>query len=65
MTIWELRRKTGLSQRQFAEQYHLNLRTLQNWEQGRPVPDSVLYMLNTLIDGETPLRKDVENAEKK
>ena len=50
MTILELRRMTGLSQRQFADKYHIGLRNLQNWEQGvRRTPDYVLYLLSRVI----------------
>lgn len=48
--IDELRQITGLSQSKFAEKYHLNKYTLQNWEHGRfPVPDAILYLLNRII----------------
>ena len=33
-----IRRKSGLSQSQFATLIGVNLRTLQNWEQGRTRP---------------------------
>src|SRR3989344_9177156 len=33
-----IRRKSGLSQSQFAALIGVNLRTLQNWEQGRTRP---------------------------
>lgn len=49
-SIKELREITGLSQRQFAEKYHINYRNIQNWEQGnRKVPEHVNYMLGRLI----------------
>jgi putative transcriptional regulator len=35
------RRRLGLSQAAFAERFHINLRTLQDWEQARRVPDKV------------------------
>ena len=31
-TIKELRLKLNLNQREFAEKYHIPLKTLQNWE---------------------------------
>src|SRR5262245_46362850 len=34
-----IRRRSGLSQAGFAARYGLNLRTLQDWEQGRVQPD--------------------------
>jgi putative transcriptional regulator len=36
-----LRQRLGLSQASFAERFHINLRTLQDWEQGRRVPEDV------------------------
>ncbi len=36
-----LRRRLGLSQSAFAKRYGINLRTLQDWEQFRSVPDQV------------------------
>lgn len=50
MTIKELRQITGLSQFKFAEKYHINLWTLQEWERGRSkTPESILYFLERLI----------------
>ena len=37
--VRSIRRHSGLSQAAFAERYGLNLRTLQDWEQGRAQPD--------------------------
>jgi putative transcriptional regulator len=37
----ELCDRLGLSQATFAERFHINLRTLQDWEQARRVPDQV------------------------
>lgn len=39
-TIKELRMKTGLSQREFAERFHIPLSTLRKWEHGvaKPAP---------------------------
>ncbi|MHB8256200.1 MAG: helix-turn-helix domain-containing protein [Acidiferrobacterales bacterium] len=36
--VGAIRRKSGLSQSQFAALIGVNLRTLQNWEQGRTRP---------------------------
>jgi putative transcriptional regulator len=36
-----LRRRLGLSQAEFARQFMLNLRTLQDWEQGRRKPEDI------------------------
>jgi putative transcriptional regulator len=37
--VRSIRRQSGLSQAAFAARYGLNLRTLQDWEQGRTQPD--------------------------
>ena len=50
MTIKELRRLTELSQSKFAEKYHLNKYSLQEWEQGRrKTPEFLLYLLERII----------------
>ena len=36
-----LRKRLGLSQAEFARQFMFNLRTLQDWEQGRREPDGI------------------------
>lgn len=38
-SLRELRNRLGLSQAEFAARFHINLRTLQDWEQMRRVPD--------------------------
>ena len=40
-TLTDLRARLGLSQTEFARQFMLNLRTLQDWEQGRREPEDV------------------------
>jgi putative transcriptional regulator len=51
MTILELRKKTGLSQSQFAKRFHLNVRTVQTWEQGtRKTPDYVIWLITRVIE---------------
>jgi putative transcriptional regulator len=40
-SVRELRERLGLTQAAFAERFHINLRTLQDWEQARRVPDQV------------------------
>ena len=50
MTIKELRLLTGLSQSKFADKYHLNKYSLQEWEQGRnKTPESILHLLTRII----------------
>ena len=45
-----LRRKLGLSQAQFASKFGFNLRTLQEWEQGRALPDRPARILLRVIE---------------
>ncbi len=53
MTIKELRTQTGLSQSQFAKKFHLNVRTLQTWEQNtRPTPEYVIFLINSVLEYE-------------
>jgi len=37
--IKDLRKKTGLSQPEFAEKYNIPVGNIKNWEQGRREPD--------------------------
>ena len=48
--ILAVRRKLGLSRRQFAERFHLDPRTVQDWEQGRRTPDQAARVLLTVIE---------------
>lgn len=45
-----LRERTGLSQEEFADRFGLSLRTLQQWEQRRRVPDGPARLLLRLIE---------------
>jgi DNA-binding transcriptional regulator YiaG len=46
MNIKELRTKTGTSQSQFADFFHIPKQTLQNWEQGRrECPEYLLELI--------------------
>jgi DNA-binding XRE family transcriptional regulator len=48
--IAEIRARHGLSQREFADRLGLDVRTLQNWEQGRNRPDAAVLTLVMLFD---------------
>jgi len=50
--IKAIRRRSGLSQAAFAAGYGLNLRTLQDWEQGRAQPDGPARAYLLVIDRE-------------
>ena len=59
MKIKDLRNRTGLSQSKFSQMFHLNVRTLQTWEQGtRPTPPYVLYMIERILDLEKNSEKE-------
>lgn len=46
--VKEVRAKTQLSQRAFAERFHINLRTLQNWEGGKPIESTGQVLLRLI-----------------
>ncbi len=45
-----VRERAGLSPRQFAERLGFDVRTVQNWEQGRNWPDSMVLSLIAVFD---------------
>lgn len=54
MTIKELRKQTGLSQRKFAMKFSIPTHTLQSWEQGWRVPPKyVVEMITTILKYES------------
>ena len=48
--ILSLRKRFNLSRKQFADRFGLDERALQEWEQGRRVPDRSARVLLTVID---------------
>ncbi len=50
--IIALRRRMKLSRRKFADRFGLDARAIQDWEQGRRVPDRAARVLLTVIDRE-------------
>jgi len=48
--IRALRKRMKLSREKFAERFGLDARALQDWEQGRRVPDRAARVLLTVID---------------
>ena len=50
--IRALRDDMKLSRQKFAERFGLDARTIQDWEQGRRVPDRAARVLLTVIDRE-------------
>jgi putative transcriptional regulator len=45
-----IRRKLGLSQQEFAKRFGFSLRTVQEWEQGRAIPDGPARVLLRVIE---------------
>ena len=48
--IAAVRKRLKLSRRKFAERFGLDARAVQDWEQGRRVPDRAARVLLTVID---------------
>ena len=48
--IVSLRKRLRLSRQKFADRFGLDIRALQEWEQGRRVPDRAARVLLTVID---------------
>ena len=44
-----IRKKLGLSQKEFAETFHLSLSAVRDWEQGRFVPDRAARTLLKVV----------------
>ena len=53
MDIKEIRKKTGMSQREFAEWLGIPIRTLENWESGnRAAPSYVIELIRYKVETE-------------
>jgi len=50
--IVALRKRLKLSRQKFADRFGLDARALQDWEQGRRVPDRAARVLLTVIDND-------------
>ena len=50
--IVALRKRMRLSRQSFADRFGLDARALQDWEQGRRIPDRAARVLLTVIDRE-------------
>lgn len=55
--VKRIRKKTGLSQSQFADLLELSVRTVQDWEQGRNSPGAPAVALLKLADSGVLTRK--------
>lgn len=60
LTIKELRNRTGMSQRAFAEHFGFSVRTLQGWERGKQPPEGTVQMITRILQLEA---KQHENKE--
>lgn len=54
MTIKEIRKLTGLTQRDFAKKYNIPVRSIENWETDNPsakrcCPDYVISLLERAV----------------
>ena len=58
--IQAVRRKLGVTQKQFAELLHINTRTLENWEQGRTKPNEQAAVLIKLVAARPELIEDLQ-----
>lgn len=45
-----IRERLGLSQEAFADRFHLSVRTVQEWKQGRRVPEGPARVLLQVIE---------------
>jgi putative transcriptional regulator len=52
INVKRVRRKLGMSQNDFAEQFGISAATVRNWEQGRRQPEGPARVLLTIIDRE-------------
>lgn len=52
LDVVEVRKKTGLSQEDFAQRFRINIGTLRNWEQGVRAPEGPARVLLMVIDKE-------------
>lgn len=48
--VREVRERLGLSQSEFARSFGFNLRSLQEWEQARRLPDSAVFTYLLVIE---------------
>ena len=65
MKMSELRLLSGLSQHKFSKKYHVNFRTIQNWEQGISEPQEYiiicLYRIISELDFKERFVQDVHS----
>lgn len=59
--ITNIRKKTNLNQREFAEALNISIGTLRNWEQGHRNPDGAAITLLKIIDRHPELLNEIKN----
>lgn len=61
MGIKELRKRTGLTQKDFAAYFNVPLRTIQKWERnGSAPPEYIFQMMERILDLEEQLKEKEE-----
>lgn len=55
MTIKELRQKTGMTQKQFAEYFSVSVRTIEAWETRRNAPDYLTKLMEYKLKKENKI----------
>ncbi len=65
LDITNLRKKLGMTQKEFANQYHINLQTLRNWEQEKRLPDTTTLAYLTCIAQRPKLIRTILNSPSK
>lgn len=59
MTVKELRKQTGMSQREFAAYFDISVRNIQEWEQERKQPPPYLIgLLHRILKNEYFINKN-------
>ena len=59
MKVKELREKTGMTRKEFAEYFGINWRQVQNWEVGaRNCPDYLLELMKYKLEKEDIIKKE-------
>ena len=53
VNVKEIRKKSGLSQTDFANMLGVTQTTISNWEQGKPIPKGKLSVLERMSNGHT------------
>ena len=49
INVADVRKKLGMTQKEFSEQYFIKLQTLRNWEQEKRMPDATTLAYLTCI----------------